>query len=164
MDGMIKDFRTLCDQAAGAGTKIALELMPFSNLKTLKQGMDLVNGAGAKNGGLMLDLWHVSRGNIGFDDIRRMRVDKLFWVELDDARPKPEGTLYEDTIHNRELPGEGSLDVQGFLSAIRDTGYSSGYGVEILSHAHRRRSLKEQAQRVYDTTMAQFAKFEAAAA
>jgi sugar phosphate isomerase/epimerase len=161
MDRMIRDFKTLCDEAASAGTRIALELMPFSNLKTIDQGLALVNGAGAKNGGLMFDLWHMARGNIDFEDIRRTPKEAIFWVELDDARPEAEGTLYNDTIHNRELPGQGSLDVQGFLNAIRATGYDSGYGVEILSHAHRRRSLEEQAQQVYDTTMRQFEKLEA---
>lgn len=164
MERMIADFRKLCDDAAEVGTRIALELMPFSNLRTIRQGMELVNGAGAKNGGLMLDLWHMARGGIDFAEIRQMPKEALFWVELDDARPEVEGTLYNDTIHNRELPGEGSLDVQGFLQAVKDVGYDSAYGVEILSRAHRQRSLKEQAQRVFDTTMRQFELLEAAAA
>ena len=40
MDKMIEDFRILCDQAADAGTRIALELMPFSNIKTPEQGLE----------------------------------------------------------------------------------------------------------------------------
>ena len=131
MDKMIAEFKTLARQAADAGTRLALELMPFCNLKRLDQGMALVNGAGAKNAGLMLDLWHMARGHIDFEEIKRTPKEAIFWVELDDARPEVEGTLYNDTIHNRELPGQGSLDVVGFLKAIRATGYDSGYGVEI---------------------------------
>jgi len=156
MDKMIEDFRVLCDEAADAGTRIALELMPFSNIKTPEQGLEILRGAGARNAGIMLDIWHMGRGNIDNDRIRRMPKEAVTWVELDDARPEVEGTLYNDTIHNRELPGEGSLDVQGFLKAVRDVGYEGPYGVEILSRAHRRRSLEEQARSVYDTTMKQF--------
>jgi sugar phosphate isomerase/epimerase len=156
MDRMIEEFKAVCDEAAEAGTRIALELMPFSNLKTIDQGLALVRGSGVKNGGVMLDIWHMARGNIDFGDIRRMPKETIFWVELDDARPEVEGSLYNDTIHCRELPGEGSLDVQGFLRAVRDAGYEGAYGVEILSRAHRKRSLAEQAQRVFDTTMRQF--------
>ncbi len=129
--------------------------MPFSNIKTPEQGIELLRGSGAKNGGIMLDIWHMGRGNIDNDRIRKMPKEIVTWVELDDARPEVEGTLYNDTIHNRELPGEGSLDVQGFLRAVQDLGYEGPYGVEILSRAHRRRSLEEQARAVYDTTMKQ---------
>ncbi len=133
MDRMIEDFRVLCDQAAEVGTRIALELMPFSNLRTPEQGLELLRGSGVTNGGIMLDIWHMARGNIDYDSIRRMPKESVTWVELDDARPEVEGTLYNDTIHNRELPGEGSLDIKGFLEAVRDVGYEGPYGVEILS-------------------------------
>lgn len=156
MDRMIKDFDKLCAEAADIGTRIALELMPFSNLATIDQGLELVRGSGAKNGGIMLDIWHLARGNIDFDQIRKMPKETIFWVELDDAWPEVEGTLYNDTIHNRELPGEGSLDIQKFLRAVRDVGYDGAYGVEILSRKHRVLPLKEQAQRVFDTAMKQF--------
>ncbi|MCB1487489.1 MAG: sugar phosphate isomerase/epimerase [Bauldia sp.] len=156
MDRMIADFRQLCEDAANAGTRIALELMPFSNLRTPEQGTELVQGAGAKNGGIMLDIWHMARGNIDNDRIRRMPKEVVTWVELDDARPEIELPLYIDTIHNRELPGEGSLDIVGFLQAVDDLGYEGPFGVEILSRVHRKLPLLEQVQRVYDTTMAQF--------
>jgi sugar phosphate isomerase/epimerase len=156
MDRMIADLAKLAAEAADAGTRLALELMPFSNLATIDDGLALVRGAGAANAGLMLDIWHMARGNVDFDQIRTMPKETIFWVELDDARPEVEGTLYNDTIHNRELPGEGSLDIQKFLRAVRDAGYDSAYGVEILSRKHRMLPLKEQAQRVFDTSMKQF--------
>lgn len=158
MDRMVAELKVLARQAADAGTRLALELMPFSNLKTIDQGVELMQRAGAANAGIMLDIWHLARGNIDFDQIRTMPKELIFWVELDDARPEVEGTLYNDTIHNRELPGEGSLDIQKFLKAVRAADYPGPYGVEILSREHRIRPLREAAQRVYDTTMAQFAK------
>jgi sugar phosphate isomerase/epimerase len=156
MDKMIAELKVLARQASDAGTRLALELMPFSNLRTIDQGVELMRGAGAKNAGIMLDIWHLARGNIDFEQIRTMPKELIFWVEIDDARPEVEGTLYNDTIHNRELPGEGSLDIAKFLSAVEGAGYRGPYGVEILSRKHRRLPLREAAQRVYDTTMKQF--------
>jgi sugar phosphate isomerase/epimerase len=156
MDKMIAELKVLARQASDAGTRLALELMPFSNLKTIDQGVDLMRGAGAKNAGIMLDIWHLARGNIDFEQIRIMPKELISWVEIDDARPEVEGTLYNDTIHNRELPGEGSLDIEKFLGAVRAAGYPGPYGVEILSRKHRRLPLREAAQRVYDATMKQF--------
>ena len=158
MDRMVAELKVLARQAADAGTRLALELMPFSNLKTIDQGVELMQRSGAANAGIMLDIWHLARGNIDFEQIRTMPKELIFWVELDDARPEVEGTLYNDTIHNRELPGEGSLDIQKFLKAVRAADYPGPYGVEILSREHRLLPLRKAAQRVYDTTMAQFAK------
>ena len=156
MDKMIAELKVLARQASDAGTRLALELMPFSNLKTIDQGVELMRGAGAKNAGIMLDIWHLARGKLDFEQIRTMPKELISWVEIDDARPEVEGTLYNDTIHNRELPGEGSLDIEKFLSAVRAAGYPGPYGVEILSRKHRRLPLREAAQRVYDATMKQF--------
>ncbi|MEO8667414.1 MAG: sugar phosphate isomerase/epimerase family protein [Bauldia sp.] len=156
MDKMVAELKVLADQAAGVGTKLALEIMPFSNFKTIDQAVELMQGAGKKNAGIMLDIWHVARGNIPFGEILKMPKELLFWVEIDDARKDVEGSLYNDTVHNRELPGEGDLDIQEFLRAVRDIGYTGPYGVEIISYEHRVRSLQDQAQIVYDTAMAQF--------
>jgi sugar phosphate isomerase/epimerase len=161
MDKMIEDLKVLADQAADVGTRLAHEIMPFSNLKTIDLSVELMRGAGKKNAGIMLDIWHLARGNIDFEQIRTMPKELIFWVEIDDALPKVEGTLYNDTIHNRKLPGEGSLDIQKFLSAVRDAGYEGPYGVEIISREHRVRPLAEQAERVFKTSMKQFEKLAA---
>ncbi len=156
MEKMVAELKQLADEAADAGTRVALELMPFSNLRTIDQCIELITRAGKQNVGIMLDIWHIARGNIDFDQIRTIPKELISWVEIDDARPEVEGTLYNDTIHNRELPGEGALDIASFLRAVGDAGYDGPYGVEILSRKHRLLPLAEAAQRVFDTSMRQF--------
>jgi sugar phosphate isomerase/epimerase len=156
MDRMIRELKVLATEAANAGTKLALELMPFTNLGTIEQGVELIQGTGAKNAGLMLDIWHLARGNIDFADIRTVPRESIFWVEIDDALPEVEGTLYNDTIHNRLYPGEGSLDIQKFLRTVQATGYDNPFGVEILSREHRSRPLAEAAELAYASAMRQF--------
>lgn len=153
---MIADFRILCDQAADVGTNVVVELLPFSNLVTPEQGLALVRGAGAKNGGLMIDVWHMARAGIDNDRVRALPEDVVTGVEIDDARAEVELPLYHDTVHNRELPGEGVLDIRGFLKAVRDLGYDGPYGVEILSREHRVRPLEQQARLAFETSMRQF--------
>ncbi|MCB1486752.1 MAG: sugar phosphate isomerase/epimerase [Bauldia sp.] len=155
---MARDFAVICDQAANVGTRIALELMPFSNLRTIDQGVQLVRDSGTKNGGLMLDIWHLARGGVDFDDILRMPKELIYWVEIDDADPEIVDDLWTDTIHHRQLPGEGCLDIQGFLARVFEAGYTGPFGVEIISHRHRLLPLQEAAQRVFDTSMREFEK------
>jgi sugar phosphate isomerase/epimerase len=153
---LAREFAILCDQAADVGTRIALELMPFSNLRTIEQGVQLARDAGTRNGGLMLDIWHLARGGVDFDDILRMPKELIYWVEIDDADAEIVDDLWTDTIHHRRLPGEGVLDIQGFLSRVLQAGYRGPFGVEIISRSHRILPLEEAARCVFDTAMEQF--------
>ena len=156
IDSMVEDFRILCAQAADAGTSVALELMPFSNLATIDHGLQLIRGSGARNGGLLLDIWHMARGGIDAARIRATPKDAISWIELNDADTAIVGDLWNDTLHHRKLPGQGALDIAGFLRAVRDAGYEGPYGVEILSREHRARPLADALERPFTTAMAQF--------
>ena len=53
----------------------------------------------------------------------------LYAVELADTKAEVVGTLFEDTINNRELCGEGDADVEAFIRAIDRIGYEGTIGV-----------------------------------
>jgi sugar phosphate isomerase/epimerase len=153
---MASDFHDLCRDAADVGSRIAFEIMPFGSIADLASGMRLVDAAGHAAGGLILDLWHVARGNIDFADVGALPGRYLFAVELDDADSSAVGTLLEDTLDRRRLCGEGALDVPAFIRAIRATGFDGPWGVEILSDEHRKRTLNDQVKKSYATTIRQF--------
>ena len=157
-DQLVEAFAQLCRQAAEVGTRIAIEPMPFGQIKDLTSGRRLVDDAGQANGGLMIDLWHMARGGVDFAEIRRLPARYVFAVELDDADDEVHGaTLLEDTLDFRRLCGEGGVDVTGFIAAIRATGYTGPWGVEILSEEFRRLPLQEQVSRSFQTAMSMFA-------
>jgi sugar phosphate isomerase/epimerase len=56
-----KDEFDLATEAADAGTRIAIEPMPMSNLATIVSGAELVREVGNPAGGLCVDVWHVAR-------------------------------------------------------------------------------------------------------
>ena len=116
-----------------------------------------LSSKGFPQSNLLLDIWHVNRGNIDYSEIAAMPREYLKHVELDDAGPL-EGSIMEDTLNRRRLPGEGDFDIAGFLRAVAATGYDGVYGVEILSETQRQLFPAEAAQRSFDATMAQFAK------
>ena len=122
-----------------------------------EDALAIAHGAGAPHGGLLLDIWHVNRGNIDYSEFAAMPREYLKHVELDDAGPL-EGSIMEATLNRRRLPGEGDFDIAGFLRAVAASGYEGVYGVEILSETQRQLFPAEAAQRSFDATMAQFAK------
>lgn len=153
---MASDFHDLCADAASVGSRVAFEIMPFGTISDLAGGVRLVDTAGHKAGGLMLDLWHVARGNIDFADVARLPARYIFAVELDDADAGVVGTMLEDTLDRRRLCGQGAMDVPSFIRAVRATGFDGPWGVEILSDEHRKRSLEDQVTKSYSTTIRQF--------
>jgi len=156
LDHLAAEFRTLCDQAANVGANVALELLPFSNIKTPKQGQALVEAAGARNGGLNVDIWHIMRGGIPYAEVAALPRETIKWVELCDADAEIVGTMYEDTVHNRRLPGEGAFDVPGFIRAVGATGYDGGYGVEIIARAQRALPPATAAKVAFDAALRAF--------
>jgi sugar phosphate isomerase/epimerase len=156
MPGMIESFAELSREAASYGTSIALEIMPFSNIRTISAALQLVSADPQPNGGLYLDIWHIARGGIDFAEVAKIPRQFIKAVELDDADRDVVGTLWDDTRFHRRLCGEGAFDIPAFLKAIDETGYQGPYAVEIISQEHRRLPLEEEARRSFETTMAQF--------
>lgn len=159
---MTAAFRRLAEEALAADTRVILEIMPFSSVRALDVARAIVEGADHPAGGLLIDIWHVCRGGIAYTDIAEIDRRHVGSVELDDADEAVEGGLWNDTINNRRLCGEGALDQAGFIQAIRATGYDGPWGVEILSEALRREPLETAAARVFRTTISQFAPAAAA--
>jgi len=159
---MADEFAKLCQEAAEVGSNVSIEVMPFSIVKTLEDGLAIVQEADQPNGGLLLDVWHIVRGGIDFSEIEKVPSRFIKAVELDDASSAIQGTLLEDTVFRRKLCGEGEFDNPGFIEAVQDVGFKGEwYGVEIISTEFRKLPLVEMATRAFDTTMQQFREVEA---
>jgi len=156
MPQVIESFAALCKGAEAAGTRIVYELMPFAMIDTLADTLTMLRGAGAKNGGIIFDLWHVVKLGIPYEEISRFPMEYFFGVEINDGTFTAPWDLVEDTVNHRRLCGEGEFDVPGFLDHVWMAGYRGPIGVEVLNKELRTRPLDELATRSFNTTMAQF--------
>lgn len=152
------EFGKLCREAAAADTRVSLELVPGSAVQDLDTGRKIVEWASEPNGGMLIDIWHMARGGIAYEDVAKLPSHLITAVEVDDAMNEQVGTIFEDTVNNRKLPGEGELDVPRFLRCIAETGYDGVYGIEMVSNEHRRRNLADAAHASFEATMGQFEK------
>lgn len=151
-DAMRVNWAKLCEEAEDHGTRLALESQPYSYFPTVESTLRLVSEVGHFAGGILIDIWHAYRSGLDYTAMADMVPQKhLFAVELADARSQVVGSLFEDTINNRELCGEGDADVPAFIHAIDRIGFDGPWGVEIISHAHRARSTDEALTSAYDT-------------
>jgi sugar phosphate isomerase/epimerase len=142
-DRWVTEFAALAAEAALAGTRIGLEFLPWSNIKTVHEGLDLVRAAGHPSGGLIIDVWHTERAHTPPAELAAVPLEYIVGVELNDADAEQIGTLFEDTVHRRRLCGEGAFDLPAIVAALRTAGWHGPWGVEILSDDHRKTPIRQ---------------------
>ncbi len=101
-----------------------------------RDAWEVVRRADHANVGLILDSFHTLGRKIDPDTIRRIPGDKIFFVQLADA-PAIDMDLLYWSRHFRNMPGEGDLDVTGFMRAVMATGYSGPLSLEIFNDQFR---------------------------
>ncbi len=156
IERMAERFAGLCDRAAAVGTSVSLELMPWSNITDIETAVAVATGAGRDNGGLLLDIWHLARGGVSYDDIANIPRGLVNYVEIDDADSEIRGTLLEDTLNHRKFCGDGDLDVPRFLDALAAHGYDGPFGIEIISEQQRSRPFADVANDAIRTAKREF--------
>ena len=62
-------FAELATQASDVGARLGIEFFPWSNIKTLQDGLQLVTDAGHDAGGVVIDVWHIDRGHTPVADL-----------------------------------------------------------------------------------------------
>jgi sugar phosphate isomerase/epimerase len=81
------------------------------------------------NVGLTLDAWHWHHAGGTQDDIIAAGKDRIVVVHLDDAARLPPEEVRDS---ERLLPGEGVIDLTGFLSALRKIRYEDSLSIEVF--------------------------------
>ncbi len=149
----VEAFAGLCDRAADHGLLVALEPVPCSTVPDLAAAVGVVTGAGRPNGGLCIDSWHLYRGGGDERSLEQVPADLVLVVQLDDGPVQPVDSHYlVDTMHHRQLPGEGELPLSAFLGVLRRTGVRAPVSVEVLSDTLDARAPAEVAALAADAT------------
>jgi sugar phosphate isomerase/epimerase len=156
MAKMIESFAALCVDGANHGTPIGFEVMPFCDIDSVEKALQLVEGAGAKNGGVCLDLWHLAKLKIPYEKVASIPLKYVTSIEINDGTHDCAWDLHEDTINHRLLCGEGEFKAKDFVDKMLKAGYDGPWGIEVLNAELRKKSVQEVANSAFRTTLAQF--------
>jgi sugar phosphate isomerase/epimerase len=154
MSRLVESFAALCAEAQDYGATIGFELMSCAMIDNLRDALTMVETAGAKNGGLILDILQVVNLGISYEDISRIPLKYLINIELNDGTLP--GSLHEDPSRARRFCREGEYDIKGLIRCARRMGYAGPWAVEVMSKELAGLPLKELARRAFKTTMAEF--------
>jgi sugar phosphate isomerase/epimerase len=148
---MTEAFAPLCQQAAERGTNVLFEMLPaqFSRAPSLDAVVAICSGAGAANGGIMLDNLHLQRSGTPPEDIVRKIGHVPLGVEINDGTLAMPVDLEDSVINKRLLPGDGEFDIEAFLHAVWTQGYTGPIGVEVLNEYIRKWPLQTAATEAF---------------
>jgi sugar phosphate isomerase/epimerase len=125
-------FARLCERAADAGVRIALEVLAWGSVSDLDAAMVLLDAARGR-AGLVIDCWHVFRGGrIDLDDLRRLDPALILGIQINDAPAAVVGPPPVDTRH-RLFCGDGTFDLSGFLAAVEHALPTAPLAVEVIA-------------------------------
>lgn len=120
------------------GLRLGLEFVSPMHLRqsgrhefifTPGQMLELAADVG-ENVGLLVDSFHCHCAGVPFEQVAALPREKIVLVHINDCPPDP---LAEVMDFRRVLPGEGVIDVQGFIRALQKTGYSGPLSLEVFS-------------------------------
>jgi sugar phosphate isomerase/epimerase len=124
----------LADIAAPFGVTLALEPVTFTPLRTLSQGLEVLDAAGRSNVGLCLDTFHLWTAGSPWDEVAKVDPSLIVVAHISDVTPM-QGEIWSDADRD-VLPGEGILPVQEGIEAIQATGYDGLWCVEMMGAHH----------------------------
>jgi sugar phosphate isomerase/epimerase len=156
-------FAELCTEAAEHGTSVAYEFMyRDTTAGSLDAARSIVQDAGAPNGGLAVDLWHVVDLGVSTAAIRELPAGTVVAAEVSDGERSPRPPRGQSdaaqpgarrSMRDRRLPGDGDFDIGGFVAAVRATGFEGPWGVELLSAEIGDVGPADLARRAYRSTI-----------
>lgn len=132
-DAIVDAFGALCENAATRDIAVALEFVPVGAVPDLAAAADIVRAAGQGNGGIMIDAWHFFRSGSDLADLAAMDPALISRVQIGDGPALPEPDLDFAMSNARKFPGEGEMDLPGFVAALRDCGFDGPLSVEIFA-------------------------------
>jgi sugar phosphate isomerase/epimerase len=157
LDDVVERFAGICDRAAEHGLVVALEFLPWSEIPDAGAAWEIARRAGRANGGVLVDTWHYYFGSSDEAQLRSIPPERIVAAQLSDAGTR-QGDLMEDTSHRRRPPGEGQLDLVGFLRLLDHLGVRAPISVEVFSDELDAGPPADAAKRVFEGAAATVSK------
>jgi sugar phosphate isomerase/epimerase len=129
-------LRTCAEVLRPAGVRMALEFMAHGPLATLTDAVDVCEGVGWDDCGLLLDSWHLMHAGTAWDEVATLRADQVALVQVSDGARLASGPaeFFTASRWGRRPPGQGTFDFEPFLRAVAATGYDGWLSPEVLSY------------------------------
>lgn len=133
LDLRAEQMALLAERAARRKMRIAFEALAWGGaVKYYRQVWEIVQRANRPNLGVALDSFHTLALKDDWHPIKDIPGQRIFYMQLADA-PWVNTDPLTHSRHYRCFPGQGEMDVTGFVGAVLDSGYNGPMSLEIFS-------------------------------
>lgn len=131
------DLREMAERAAKRGLRVGYEALAWGrHVNRWRQAWNIVQDADHPNLGLIVDSFHTLSLGDDPSGLADIPGERIFFVQLADA-PRLSMDVLSWSRHFRNFPGQGQLDVAGFLSRVLASGYTGPLSLEIFNDDFR---------------------------
>ncbi len=148
---LLDRFRACADVLARSHVRLGLEFLgplhirkaqPYEFIWQMDEMLAFAKECGP-NCGLLLDVWHWHHAGATVADILAAGKDRIVHVHFNDAAKLPPEEVRDN---QRLLPGEGVIDLKGFLQALKKIGYEDALSVEVFGRGLKEMPVEEAAR------------------
>lgn len=126
-----ENLRAVADVAAKRGLVVYLESLSWTPLNTMDAQLQIIEGCQRENVRLVIDFWHSYTAGDTPERIARLDKDLIYGVHVCDSLPYTGGLPNEAVL--RDVPtGNGVLDLQSWVDAVKATGYRGWWSCELF--------------------------------
>lgn len=144
-EAAIEDLALVAERAGRRGIRIGFEALAWGrHVKTWGHAWRLVEAVRHEALGLLVDSFHTLSLGDDPSGLAAVPGERIFFVQVADA-PKLDMDVLSWSRHFRCFPGQGDLDVAGFLAPIIESGYGGPISLEIFNDEFRAASARQTA-------------------
>ncbi len=124
-------YGELLDLGLSMGAKPAMEYLGFAEeVNSIADAVRIIDGSGHAEATIVLDPFHDFRGGAGSGDIAKLKASQVAICHFNDAPAEPPAPQQHDP--DRVMPGDGIVDLQLFVSLLRQIGYDRWLSLELF--------------------------------
>jgi 4-hydroxyphenylpyruvate dioxygenase len=140
LDRLVDQFARVAERAGRRGLRVAFEALAWgTQIRLVRQAWAVVERVAHPHFGLALDSFHTLALRDDPAAIAALPGERIFFMQLADAPALAWGLsdVLSYSRHHRCFPGQGELDVTGFVQAALEAGYSGPLSLEIFNDGFR---------------------------
>lgn len=158
-----KRFTKAAEILRGSNVRLGLEFLgplhlrkqfPHEFIWQMNEMLEFAESCGP-NVGLLLDVWHWYTSGATIQDIINAGRERIVHVHFSDAPNLPADQIRDN---ERLLPGEGVINLVGFLQALKKIGYNDALSVEVFGRNLKSYTPEQAARMGLDASVAVFKK------
>lgn len=125
------NLQAVADIAASHGLLVYLEALSWTPLNTMDAQLRVLDRCKRDNVRIVIDFWHAYTSGDTPERIARLDKELIYGVHLCDSLPYTGGIPNEPVL--RDVPtGQGVLDLQSWVDAVKSTGYAGWWSCELF--------------------------------